>query len=487
MLDDLLSDEHFMRLALGAASTAAAVGEVPVGAVVVRAGVVIATAHNAPVSSCDPSGHAEVRALRAAALHLGNYRLDDCEMFVTLEPCAMCAGAALHSRLKRLIFGAPEPKSGAAGSVLNLFDMPALNHHTATLGGVLADDCSKLLQQFFQTRRKANKTMQQQAMGLRDDALRTPNEAFAAVPDFPWQPRYINNTASLNGLRMHYLDEGDPTANQTFLCLHGNPAWSYLYRKMIPVFLASGARVVAPDLIGFGRSDKPKRDDAHQFEWHRQTLLDLIEALDLKNITLVVQDWGGVLGLTLPVAAPQRFKRLLVMNTALATGQSPLSAGFIAWRAWCASNPLFDVAKLFARSNAHLSAAQAAAYQAPFVSAGHRAALRAFPAMVPEFEHSPGAQTSQLAQAFWRNADNRPDAWTGQSFMAIGEQDPVLGPPVMHHLRRQIRGCPEPMMLPNAGHFVQEHGREVAEAALAHWQSLSNSVATNPIDTETKA
>jgi tRNA(adenine34) deaminase len=229
---------------------------------------------------------------------------------------------------------------------------------------------------------------------------------------------------------------------------------------MIPVFLQAGHRVVAPDMPGFGKSDKPKRDSAHSFDWHRQVLLEFVEALDLQHIHLVVQDWGGILGLTLPMQAPKRHQGLLVMNTTLATGEQPLSAGFMAWRKMCADKPLFDVGRLFGRGNPHMSEAECAAYNAPFPDAGHRAALRAFPPMVPEFEHSEGADISRQTQAFLQHE------WTGKSFMAIGAQDPVLGEPVMQALRKSIRHCPEAMVLPQAGHFVQEHGEVIALAAL---------------------
>jgi tRNA(adenine34) deaminase len=295
---------------------------------------------------------------------------------------------------------------------------------------------------------------------LRDDALRTPDACFADIPDYPWQPHYLSELPSLNGLRLHYLDEGPKDAAVTWLCLHGNPAWSYLYRKMIPVFLAAGHRVVAPDMPGFGKSDKPKKDSAHRFGWHRQVLLQFVEALDLQGIHLVVQDWGGILGLTLPMAAPERYQGLLVMNTTLATAQQPLSPGFLAWRQMCADKPLFDVGRLFGRGNPHMSEAECAAYNAPFPDAGHRAALRAFPPMVPEFEHSEGADISRQAQTFWQHE------WTGKSFMAVGAQDPVLGMEVMQALRQSIRHCPEPMVLPQAGHFVQEHGEVIAQAAI---------------------
>jgi tRNA(adenine34) deaminase len=250
----------------------------------------------------------------------------------------------------------------------------------------------------------------------------------------------------------------------TYLCLHGNPAWSYLYRKMIPTFTAHGHRVVVPDLIGFGKSDKFKKANQHNFEFHRQVLLDLIERLDLKRIVLVVQDWGGILGLTLPMVMPHRFAGLLVMNTALATGTQPLSKGFLSWREWCQANPDFDVAKLFARGNKHMSDAETQAYNSPFKDRGHRAALHAFPPMVPEFENSPGAEISRQALHFWR------EQWQGQTMMAIGIQDPVLGEPVMRELQQNIKGCPPPILLSQAGHFVQEHGQSIAESAVQHFK-----------------
>jgi len=285
------------------------------------------------------------------------------------------------------------------------------------------------------------------------------------LPGYPWQGSYLSDLPALDGLRMHYLDEGPLDAPMTWLCLHGNPAWSYLYRKMIPIFTGAGHRVVAPDLIGFGKSDKPKKDAAHTFSWHRQVLLEFIERLDLQDVVLVVQDWGGLLGLTLPMAAPARYRGLLAMNTTLGTGDAPLSPGFLAWRDMCAKNPDFDVARLFARGNPHMSAQECAAYNAPFPDRGHRAALRAFPAMVPDSPDADGAAISREARGFWTHQ------WTGRSMMAIGAQDPVLGVPVMEALRQNIRGCPEPMVLPQAGHFVQEHGEPIARAAVGYFRS----------------
>ncbi len=149
------ADEYAMRLALDQAQNAWLVGEVPVGAVIMRAGQIIATGYNRPITTHDPTAHAEIVALRHAAQLLGNYRLPECELFVTLEPCAMCAMAMMHARIKRVVFAAHDPKTGVAGSVLDLFAQKQLNHHTALVGGVLAEPSSQLLRQFFAERREA--------------------------------------------------------------------------------------------------------------------------------------------------------------------------------------------------------------------------------------------------------------------------------------------------------------------------------------------
>ena len=450
------SDEAAMRLALAEARAAAAAGEVPVGAVVVKDGHVVARGRNAPIGTHDPTAHAEIVALRAAAQALGNYRLDGCTLYVTLEPCAMCAGAMLHARLARVVFGAADPRTGAAGSVLDVLGDPRINHQTRVDGGVLAEEGAHLLRGFFELRRG-------NASPLREDALRTPDAAFADLPGYPWAPHYVSDLPALSGLRLHHLDEGPPDAALTWLCLHGNPSWSFLYRHMIPAFTAAGHRVVAPDLIGFGKSDKPKKESAHSFVWHRQVLLELVQRLDLQRIVLVVQDWGGLLGLTLPMADPARYQGLLVMNTLLATGDAPLPAGFVAWREMCAQKPAYDIARLLRRGNPQMSAAECAAYAAPFPDAGHRAATRAFPAMVPEHAGEEGAAISRAARDFWRHR------WQGRSRMVIGAADPVLGQAVMHHLQQDIRGCPPPVVLPQAGHFVPEHGSAIAQDALAYF------------------
>ena len=290
--------------------------------------------------------------------------------------------------------------------------------------------------------------------------LRTPDARFVGLPDYPFAPHYIDNLPTEPGLRMHYLDEGPRDAAKVFLCLHGQPTWSYLYRSMIPVFVASGHRVVAPDLAGFGRSDKPADDARYTFDFHRGLLHDLVLNLDLRNIVLVVQDWGGLLGLTLPMLDPARYVGLLAMNTAFATGDMPLGQGFLDWRAYNNRNPDLPVGKLLARSCPHLTPAEAAAYDAPYPDASFKGGVRRFPNLVPDHPEAPGAATSREARAWFRSH------WQGRSFIAIGMQDPVLGPPAMRYLATQIRGCPPPFEVAKGGHFLQEWGEQVARAAL---------------------
>ena len=290
--------------------------------------------------------------------------------------------------------------------------------------------------------------------------LRTPDERFGNLPGFPFAPHYLEDLPGLDNLRVHYLDEGPTDAAVVWLCLHGEPTWSYLYRKMIPVFVRAGYRVVAPDFIGFGRSDKPTDESVYTFDFHRNLLLGLIDRLDLRGLRLVCQDWGGILGLTLPLSRPDRFAGLLVMNTTLGVGDVPLGDGFLAWRDYVRNRPDFDIAALMQRGTPLLSPEEAAAYAVPFPDAAHKAGVRRFPELVPDHPEAPGAALSRQAREWWKSE------WRGKSLMAIGMKDPVLGPDVMRHLHGSIRGCPPPIEVPEAGHFVQEWGEPVAERAV---------------------
>jgi tRNA(adenine34) deaminase len=347
-------DAQWMELALAQAQAAAAAGEVPVGAVVVRHGQVVGSGFNAPIARHDPSAHAEIMALRAAAEHLGNYRLDDCTMYVTLEPCLMCAGAMLHARLKRVVFGAPDPKTGATGSVLNVFALP-LNHHTQVQGGFMAAACAQPLLSFFGKQRALQQLNKAQAGGaLREDALRTSDSCFSALPDRPTPSRYVHDLPSLAGLRLHYIDAGLTDAPQTLVCLHGPADWCYAWRSWAALAQSRNHRVICPDLIGFGQSDKPKKEVIHTLAWHVQILLELIDRLNLNQVTLVVHDHAFELG------------KNVLRGAALRVGKL---------------------------QSAQPDSMDALALAAPFPDRGHCAALRAFAALTmksrPQQDNTP--------------------------------------------------------------------------------------------------
>jgi haloalkane dehalogenase len=291
----------------------------------------------------------------------------------------------------------------------------------------------------------------------------TPLDRFGNLPDYPWNPRYL----TVNGHRMHYIEAGPSNARHTFLCLHGQPTWSYLYRTMIPVFTAAGHRVIAPDWVGFGKSDKPVADAAYTFSFHRACMLDFIQQLDLRRVTLVVQDWGGLLGLTIPPAMPERFERLLIMNTTFATGTS-INPAQTNWEQlararrerWLAMTDV-DVTRIMLAASRTATPTIAAAYDAPFPQPLYEAGARRFPVIVPITPTEDGAAISREAMTWWASQ------WSGPTFMAIGMQDELLGPDVMRVMQTLIRGCPPPMEIAAAGHFIQEDaGATVAEAAL---------------------
>ena len=306
------------------------------------------------------------------------------------------------------------------------------------------------------------------------ESIRTPEDRFADLPDFPYEPHYVDDLPGYTSLRMAYIDEG-PRDAPVALCLHGEPTWSFLYRKMIPGFLDAGYRVVAPDMFGFGRSDKPTAKETHSFSWHRQSLLNLIERLDLEDVTLVVQDWGGVLGLTLPMEAATRYSKLIVMNTALPMepgagriaedvfGGGEPQTGFGKWRALAASLEHMPVGQIVQQGSAGaLLDAEVAAYDAPFPDASYQAAALVFPLLVPLKPDMDGYMISQRAIEYWGR-------WQKPAFMAIGPEDQVIPPEAMERLRGVIQGCSEPYRVEGASHFVQERGKEVVRAAMDYF------------------
>lgn len=297
-------------------------------------------------------------------------------------------------------------------------------------------------------------------------ALRTPEERFRNLPDWPYAPRYVEDLPGYEGLRLHYVDEGPPGAAVTFLCLHGTPSWSYLYRRMLPVFVAAGHRAVAIDLFGFGRSDKPVEDSVYGYHFHRNAIRAVIERLDLRGVCLVGQDWGGILGLSLVMDMADRITRLFLMNTSLPHGEEP-TPGFNVWRKENRSLHDNPVGSWIRRRTPVLGDAVEAAYDAPFPDARYKGGVRRFPELIMRPEDgvlSPSAREgleTSLAARRWLSTQ-----WSGQSFMAIGMKDVVITPERMEQLRQVIRGCEDPLLVAEAGHYVPEWGAEIARIGL---------------------
>ncbi len=292
------------------------------------------------------------------------------------------------------------------------------------------------------------------------DIYRTPEDRFATLPDFPYQAHYVADLPGYAGMRLHYVDEGDAHASRVFLCLHGEPTWSYLYRKMIPIFVGSGARVIAPDFFGFGRSDKPTEDTTYTYDFHRNSLLRLIERLDLKNITIVCQDWGGLLGLTLPLDIADRVGGVLAMNTILVTGEFPLPDTFTNWKQWTADHPDMDPGAAMLFLDDTLPQGILDAYRAPFPNERSKAGPRSFPTLVPINPKMGGAATQKRAIAWFQNE------WRGDALVACGLHDKIATLPVVQMLASWIKDCPPVLEVPQAGHFCQEQGEGVAQKYL---------------------
>lgn len=282
-------------------------------------------------------------------------------------------------------------------------------------------------------------------------SLRTPDERFANLPGFNFTPHYLQVSDTEGGeLRLHYLDEGAADA-PVVLMLHGEPSWSYLYRKMIPLVVAAGYRVIAPDLIGFGRSDKPTRRTDYTYQRHVDWIRAVVEQLDLQGITLVCQDWGGLIGLRLVAEHPERFACVVAANTMLPTGDHPPGEAFLKWQRFSQSVPVFEVGALIQGAiTSKLSAAERAAYDAPFPDESYKEGARQFPLLVPCSPDNPAA------------ADNR-KAWESlvkfdKPFLtAFSDKDPITagGDKVLQKLIPGCAGQPH-TSIENGGHFLQE-------------------------------
>lgn len=282
--------------------------------------------------------------------------------------------------------------------------------------------------------------------------LRTPDDRFADLPHFPYTPRYVDIDDTAGGrLRVAYLDEG-PRDAEVVLLMHGEPSWSFLYRKVIPVLLDSGLRVVAPDLVGFGRSDKPADAADYTYDrhvaWMRSALIDTLE---LSAVTLVAQDWGGLVGLRLVAGDPDRFSRVVVANSGLPTGDQPMSDAFMAWQRYSQETPEFDVGAIVSGGCRHkLPADVVAAYDAPFPDDSYKAGARVFPTLVPTRPDDPAAEANRRA---WEVLSS----WTKPFLTAFSDSDPVTGggDRVFRKLVPGAAGQAH-VTLEGGGHFLQE-------------------------------
>jgi haloalkane dehalogenase len=288
--------------------------------------------------------------------------------------------------------------------------------------------------------------------------LRTPDERFGSLAGFPFPPHYVQ----LGELRMHYLDEG-PRNGPIVLCLHGEPSWSYLYRTMIPGLVDAGLRVVVPDLIGFGRSDKPASPDDYTYERHVAWITSFLEALDLRAITLFCQDWGGLIGLRLVAEVEARFARVVASNTFLPTGDDRAPEAFLAWQQFSQTAPELPIGRIVARACARpVDPAVVAGYDAPFPDETFKAGARRFPLLVPTRPDDP-------ASAANRSAWERLRRFTRPFLTAFADSDPFTRGGE-RRLQSEIPGAiGQPhVTIANAGHFVQEDaGPELAAIVAA--------------------
>ncbi len=291
------------------------------------------------------------------------------------------------------------------------------------------------------------------------EALRTPEERFADLPDYPFEPNYAEVRDGEGGiLRVHYLDEG-PADAAPVLLVHGEPSWSYLYRHMVPILVNAGHRVVVPDLVGFGRSDKPTRQTDYSYARHVAWLSELVfDHLDLRDATFFGQDWGGLLGLRLVAAEPDRFARVVIGNSGLPTGHGPASEAFLRWQRFSQTTPVFPVGDLVGSAcTTELSAAVVAAYDAPFPDDTFKAGARIFPSFVPTNPDDPETAPNQAA---WRVLE----AFQKPFLCAFSDSDPVTAGGDAPFLAKVpgARGRQHPTIV-GAGHFLQEDaGPELA-------------------------
>ncbi len=292
--------------------------------------------------------------------------------------------------------------------------------------------------------------------------LRTPDARFKDLPGFDFESRYLD----IDGLRMHYVDEGARDAD-TVLLLHGEPSWSYLYRHMIPPLVDAGLRVVAPDLIGFGKSDKPANKRDYSYAGHVDWMRRFIEAVDLNDITLFGQDWGSLIGLRVAAENERRFSRIAIGNGGLPTGDQAMPKAFRIWRAFATYSPWLPIGRIVQSGTVtELGADVVAAYDAPFPSARYKAGARAFPALVPTTPDDPASDANRAAwQTFTR--------WRKPFLTTFSNRDPITrgGDRPWQQKVPGARGQ-QHVTIRNAGHFLQEDkGPELAEVLIGFVRS----------------
>jgi haloalkane dehalogenase len=289
------------------------------------------------------------------------------------------------------------------------------------------------------------------------EILRTPEERFANLPGYPFAPHYVD----VGGLRMHFVDEG-PRDGRPVLLLHGEPSWSYLYRKMIPVLVGAGLRAIAPDLIGFGRSDKPAARTDYTYQRHVDWLVAFLDALRLDGITLVCQDWGGLLGLRIAAEHEARFARIVAANTGLPTGDEKLPDAFFAWQRFSQEMPELPVGGIVARScTTSVPPEVIAAYDAPFPDERYKAGARQFPLLVPSRPDDPASAANRAAWQVLRR-------WAKPFLTAFSDKDPVTrgGERILQREIPGAAGRAHPTIA-GGGHFLQEdRGEELARVVI---------------------
>jgi haloalkane dehalogenase len=288
------------------------------------------------------------------------------------------------------------------------------------------------------------------------DVFRTPDARFADLPGFAFEPHY----AEVGGLRMHYVDEGE---GSPIVCFHGEPSWSYLYRHMLPPLVAGGHRVICPDLAGFGRSDKPTDFGWYTYDRHCEQVAGVLETLDLSGATVVVQDWGGPIGLRWAVEHADQVDRLVILNTGLFTGR--VSKGFLQWRAFAEQNPDLPVGVVLqGATTTELAPTVVAAYETPFPNAESKAGAATFPLLVPTEPSAPGAAEMGAVM-------DELSRWEKPVLVAFSDSDPVFPSPKAGQVFVDlIPGAGEQVVIEGGGHFLQEDRGDVIAERILEWE-----------------